>query len=157
MSECKFEYKIRPLIKADQRRISAIFGKLVDKIDDQSILNIIQNTGDSTVAEISDEQRKTNIIRVFMEIFKRCVSTMHDEIVAWFADLIGVTVEQYDQLPIDIDVRILEQIKGAAEVENFFTGALRLYSGTAWFKATLRDLKGKYDSIAASLPRSSKN
>lgn len=159
--ETTTEIKIRPLIKADQRRISSMLLKLVDKIDDQSIRDIIGNasaapTGDGG-AELSEDERKANIIRVFMELFKKLMASLHDDAVAFLADLIGVTPEQYEQLPIDIDIRILEQLKDQPEVENFFSGALRLYSATGWFRTTFENLKSKYDTVAASMQKSSKS
>lgn len=146
-------FTIRPLLKKDQRRVSAMLAQLADKIDDKSILHIIESTGARAREgeETTDAERQTRIIRVFIDLFKRLIAGMHDEVVEWFAELIGVSVEQYYELPIDIDVQILEQIKDRPEISNFFTGALRLYSGTQWFKSTWENLKTKYASAVGSL------
>jgi len=145
---------VRQLLKKDQRRISAMLAKLMDQIDDKSIAHIISSAAGSSSGgdtEADDAQRKASITKVFMELFKRLLASLQDEATALLADLIGVTPEQYEEMPIDIDVQILEQLKARPEVENFFTGALRLYSSTAWFRTTFENLKGRYASASAAV------
>lgn len=145
------DIKIRKLLKSDQKKISDLLLRLVDKIDDKSITDIISNSaGSGEGSELSEEQRRTNIIRVFFELFKKLFVHFTDDVNVFLADLIGVTPEEYQQLPIDIDVRIFEQLKEAPEIENFFTGSLRLFSATQWFKNLYQTLKSKYDSATGS-------
>jgi hypothetical protein len=149
------EITVRPLLKKDQKRIAGMFATLMDKIDDKSVAHIITSVsgGSEGGEEIGEAQRKANVARVFMELFKKLLANMHDEACAFLADLIGVTPAVYDELPIDIDIKIIEALKARPEVENFFTGALRLYSSTGWFKSTLESLKSKYATASAAMQK----
>jgi hypothetical protein len=142
------QIKIRKLKYSDFRRVKSMIEKLADKVDDKSIFNIISNTGaeSSDGPKISDDERKTNIIRVFIEILKRMINGLHDDVVAWFADLIGVTVAEYDEMPIDIDIIILEQLKNSPDVDNFFIGASHLFNGTQWLRGMFGSFKTRFDS-----------
>lgn len=153
-NECP--YRIRLLLKSDQKRIAAMLADLVTHIDDDSICNIISSSAPVAVGALTPEnrekaaaQKKTNILRIFAKIFRKLIQHFADDVAAFFADLIGVSPEEYDKLPIDIDMQILTQIMEAPEVENFFTGASRVYNTTEWCKGIFKKLKGKLDSVTA--------
>ena len=153
------KYKIRPLLKKDQKTISKMFLDMADQIDDQSIKAIITNasTNGTGKKSISEEERRANIIRVFMNLFARLSAHLYDEVSNFLADLINVNPEDYDQLPIDIDVRILEQVMEAPEVENFFIGVSRLFKTAPWYNKALTTLKDKFDSVKDSATKNSAN
>lgn len=144
-------YKIRQLKKSDQTRISNMFLSLVDKIDDNSIREIISPSSDgASGAQLTEEQRRAAVIRAFMSVFTKCIRHLGADVKAFFADLLGVTVEEYDDLPFDIDIQVIEQLKEAKEVENFFTGALQLFSANNWLREASSKLRNKFDSATVS-------
>lgn len=145
------DFTIRTLRKKDQKRVSKIFFNLIDKIDDKSIQDIIKNSGSDPKADISDEEKNANIIRVFIELFKKAAQHLGKEVNDFLADLIDVTPEDYEELPIDIDVKVLEKLVKATEIHNFFTGALRLFSGTGFFEKQLSVLKSRLGSALDSM------
>lgn len=149
---------VRTLKKSDQTRLKNMLFSYVDKVGDETILDIISSA--STTGEggkkISEAERRANLVKVFMELAKKLVTHLTDEMNAFFAELIGVTPDEYQDLPIDIDIRILEQIRAQPEVENFFTGALRLYNVTDLLKRKLQTLKDKYDSATSKPGKKSK-
>jgi len=154
------KYRIRPLIKRDQRVVAGMLSKLADEFDESTLRDIISSTrstaGDGEGAGSAEVQR-ARVVEVFFALFRRCLVQMTADVEAWLAELIGVTPEQYQELPIDIDVQILNQMKEAPEVERFFTGALQLFSGTGWFQTALSRAKDAFGSVSGSLQSSSKD
>lgn len=159
MEQKEQQYHIRPLLKRDQRVVAGMLGKLADQFNESSIRDIISSargSGGDSGSALSEDEQKARIIRVFFDLFRRCMSKMTAEVEIWFADLIGVTPEQYEDLPIDIDVQILNQMKEAPEVERFFIGALRLFSATGWLQTLSSNLKKLYGTVTESVASSSK-
>lgn len=154
------ELKIRKLLKKDQEVIAAMFKRLIDEVDDKSIQHIISSASGDVAdggKEITDAERTTQVIRVFSELFTKVIGSFHDDVITWFADLAGITVELYREQEIDIDVKILNQIMEASEVANFFTGASHLYNTTAWLKSMLKGLKEKFGFISDAVDAISKS
>ena len=152
-------YQIRPLVKRDQRVIAGMLGRLADEFDEDAIRDIISSArgaaeGENDAPE-SDADRQARVIEVFLTLFRRCMSKMTAEAEAWLADLIRVTPEEYQNLPIDIDVQVLTQLKEAPEVERFFTGVSQLFSGTQWLDAASARVKTALGSVIDSLQESS--
>lgn len=156
-------YKIRPLLKEDQERISGLFVKLAEKLNDESLYDIISGAreavgkGDGDGDGATDESaRRTQIVSVFMSLFRKVATHFMGEVNAFFASLINVTPTEYAKLPFDIDIRILRQLQEAPEVENFFTGALLLYNATGWFGKVRKTLQAKLNSAIALMTDDSK-
>lgn len=139
------EIKIRPLLRKDRKTVAGLIKKLVDKIGSSSLLTLISSdvaTGKKTVASVeSDTDQK--LINIGVQMVKQMFEAIEDDVAAWFADLIGVTVEDFDKMPFDVEIKIIEQIVAAPEAADFFTGALRLSKKMQGFAGTLNNLKPK--------------
>jgi len=152
------QYTIHPLKKKDQRVVAAMFGKLADEFDEPAIRRIISSGFSDDEGKADKEtadDRKARLVHVFFELFRKCLTKLAVDAEEWLASLIGVSVEEYQELPIDIDVQILNQVKEAPEVERFFTGALRLFSATQALDKALSQLKSSYASAFGSQQESS--
>lgn len=145
--------KIRTLKKRDQETISRMLGRAAQAADGKMIREVISSAqataSDGTELDTAD--RSSQIIVTFLELFKKVMVNFGDDVTAFFADLAGMTVEQYKDMPIDIDVRVLEALKEAPEVENFFTGVSRLYKTTRLFQDIRKSLAAKLGSIVESI------
>jgi len=145
------QYRIRPLLKKDQRVVSGLLSKLADQFSRDNIREVISSANEIAMAGDDGESGKAHVIEVFVRIFRDCMTMLREDVEAWFADLIGVTPEQYQELPIDIDMHVMNQLQEAPEVQRFFTGASRLFNGTDVFErlaTRLRDAYGTATDLA---------
>jgi len=126
------ELKIRKLVRKDRRILSAMIRKLADKVGDNRLLSIISS---DAKAEGPSEDAGGKTIQIGIEIVKMLIDTLESDISAWFADLCGVTVEELDNSEFDIEIKIIEHLKQAPEIADFFSGASRLFNSMKKSKA----------------------
>lgn len=55
-----------------------------------------------------------------------CASKAPDELDAFLAAAVGISVEEYHRLPLGTELEIIEAIKGSEDFKRFFTLAFRL-------------------------------
>jgi hypothetical protein len=116
--------QIRQLKQKDRVTIAVMVRKLVDKLGDTGLLNLIVH---DEKAKPTDEKARNDIFaRTGINILKTALEIIEDDVLAWFCDLVGKTKEEFGELPIDIEIQIMEQLAGASETNDFFSGALRL-------------------------------
>jgi len=122
------EIKIRALTVRDRKRLSALVQQLATTIGDRSLVNMIS----SQIAKKAEVQEsgpaEEDYVQVGLTILRKLLEVLEDETHDWFSDLIGVTREQFVDLPFDTEALIIEQIVEANEVSSFFTKALQLFS-----------------------------
>ena len=97
--------KIRILKVGDLFTFSNILEKLDLKIDFNEKATVLE-TG----------------IRTLQEVFEN-LHQVEDEVTAWFADLIGVSLEEYQEMPLETTLGIIKQLKENKNIKNFFKGA----------------------------------
>jgi hypothetical protein len=143
------EIKIRPLLRKDRKTVAGLIRKMVDKLGSSSLLTLISSdvaTGKKTAATVEPET-DNKLITIGIDMFKMMLEVIEDDVAAWFADLINVKVEEFDNLPFDIEIKILEQIVEAPEAADFFTGALRLSKKMQGFANSFNSQKQKSGTI----------
>jgi hypothetical protein len=143
------EFKIRPLTRKDIRTLSAMIVKMTEKIGNAGLLNLISSEVEADAGKGESAPGLDKTVGIGIEIIKLLFSTLEEDITAWFASLVGVTPEDFDNLPLDIEIKIIEQIKNSKEVSDFFSGASQLFSGIGTFKNMFRGENGKLDSATA--------
>jgi len=129
--------QIRPLTIQDRKKLSAMIQKLAVMVGDQSMLNLISSQiGKAKAAEAVDNEKSSAEIytQVGLTILRKILEVLEEETHEWFSDLIGVTKEEFLQLPIDTEVIIIQQIVDSAEASSFFTKALQLFSRIKQFQ-----------------------
>lgn len=144
---------IRPLKYGDFKRLKGMLGKYVEKTGDQALRKMIssaQAQGSASAQSSAEDEQNGQVITVFFDVIKQLAIHLDDELHAWFGDLLGVTPEQYEELPFDIDIQVLNQLKESPEIGDFFTGLSLLSSGTQWFQKLSKTLKSKFDSLIDS-------
>jgi hypothetical protein len=134
------EYKIRPLKRKDRKTVSAMIAKMADKLGNTGILNLISSATTTTKSADGEKKQNDNSISIGIEIIKLLITTLEDDVTAWFADLIGVSIADFDELPIDIEIQIIEQLRKAPEVGVFFSGASRQFKEIPKFAALSKNV-----------------
>lgn len=133
------EIKIRKLKVSDRKRLSKLVTKLADVMGDESLLNVISSAAPEAKAESgAAEGGEDNAVKIGIKVIRLLLETLEDETHAWFSDLIGVKPEQFLDLPLDTELKILDQLVNASEASNFFTLASQLYKKT-------EKLRGKFN------------
>jgi hypothetical protein len=126
----KTTYQIRELIQADREVVSKIIEKVANCVTDTKLLDLITA---STVEEKSGDNKKdedgSKKIKLSLEIIKLLIKFANEDVVAWFASLLNVSIEEFHKLPFDIEMRIIKQLKEVDEVTGFFTGVWQEFSG----------------------------
>jgi hypothetical protein len=133
------QIKIRELKRKDRKTLAAMIKKMVDKIGDQRILNLmVTETSDNVQSNKAEpNQPKDQFSKIGIEIIKLLMETLEEEVSVWFADLLGVTIEQLDDMPVDIELVVIDQLISAPEANRFFTSASLLFKRT-------RELAGQW-------------
>lgn len=133
------DLKIRELKRKDRRVLGDLIRKLTDKIGSNELLKVM--VSDSLRAGKAGEKetgRENDFSRLGIEMVKLMLEVIEDDVSRWFADLLGVSPQEYDELPFDTELRVLEQLCDAEEINRFFSSALRLSSRMKKLAAGLR-------------------
>jgi hypothetical protein len=124
-------YKIRKLTRKDRKTFTSLIQKLALSLKNDEILDLIKH-GVTSEKESKKDPGKEQDVRVWaklgVELLNNILDTLDKECAEWFADLIGVTQEEFDNLPMDIEIKIIDQLMSCEEIDNFFESALQLRS-----------------------------
>ncbi len=116
------DIKIRPLLRSDRKKLTAMIESLAVKFGSTELLNLIS----STIKTDKENNSGSSVAGVGIQVINLLREFLEDDFCNWLAELINKTPEEFNNLPFDIEVQIIEQIVNAPEFENFFTGASRL-------------------------------
>lgn len=116
---------IRKLVRKDRVTLAALIKKLADSIGSTQLLNMI--SADKAAATGSDSN-DASVIAIGTQVLKLLIETLEDGVAEWFANLCGKTIEEFNEMPFDTDLQIIEQLIISEEAKDFFTGASRLSS-----------------------------
>lgn len=141
------DIKIRELKVRDRRKVTGIFKKAIEELRDESLKNIISSDVSQPQEKEASEQIGEAIVNIGVSVVTKALDILDRDVSEWFADLLNVTPEEYEDLPIDTDVKVIEQIRNAPEAEAFFTQCLALAKMTHVFAEPLRLLRERFASI----------
>jgi hypothetical protein len=122
------EIKIRPLKQKDRKTVAVMIRKLADKVGTNGLMNIIVADTDAKKTDAKTPQKSDTFTRIGVEIVKQLLDVLEEDVVAWFADLIGKTPEEFAEMPFDIEMNIIEQLTNSEDANSFFTRALRVFN-----------------------------
>lgn len=146
----KKKRKIRSLTRADRKTLTKIFVTLIEKLGRSDLMNIISSTAAADPTDTgAAEEASASLIKLAADLIGQSIEILEGQVEAWFADLLGVTVEEFNALPFDIEIDVIEQIKEAPEAGAFFTRCWDHAKKTAWFQRVSSIAKTKYDSMTA--------
>lgn len=118
------DIKIRSLKVKDRAVLAEMVKKMVDKMGNNNLLNFI--IPDASTAK-QGKADNSSFATIGLQILRMLLDALGDDMRKWFASLVEKTPEEFDELPFDTEIIILEQLTEAKEANDFFTGALRLY------------------------------
>jgi hypothetical protein len=107
--------KIRPLTNRDLKTVAKMAGKVAGK-----------SRADITKAAKGKEGEFS--IDIF-QLFQAIATEVSDELMAWFADLIGKTAEEFDEMPPVTTVQIIEALKEQGDFKDFLSQVSLLLGG----------------------------
>lgn len=125
------EYKIRKLTRKDRKTFTGLITKLAASLKDEKILDLIKHCYDTKKEEEKKKDKAAQgDMRVWaklgVELLNNIIETLDVECAVWFADLLSVDIEKYDDLPLDIEFIVIEQLLECEEINAFFERALQL-------------------------------
>lgn len=121
--------KIRKLTRKDRKTFTAILAAFASFEGNKSLKEIIPKApvpkGEAEEKDGDDSSDK--MLDLITKVMDGVLETLEEDVAKWFIDLLGVTKEQYDELPFDIEIHVVEQLKANAGFSNFFAKAFGLY------------------------------
>ena len=121
--------------------MTGLIKKATELMNDQALLNVISSAQNST--NNSGESTQANMMFVGIQIIKVLLDVLEDETHEWFAELVGVKKEEFLDMPIDTEPKIINHIAKSDEVSNFFTLASQLHSQIQKYQALFARSKTK--------------
>ncbi|MCK8826409.1 hypothetical protein MWH25_01430 [Natroniella acetigena] len=122
--------EVRDLKAKDVFTVSKMLLKVTGKAKDQ-IFNLI--TADDVKEKIESKEELTGTeqvelgIKIAYEVLSVCLEHAENDLKEWFADLIGVTAEEFDEMSFDTPMIIIEKVVTKEEAKSFFTRAFALF------------------------------
>jgi uncharacterized protein YjgD (DUF1641 family) len=144
------EHVIRPLIRKDRKRVTAMIKKVITETRDEAIQNLISSESPQVENETEAEHWGVTITDIGVDILVKGIEFLDDDIGEWFADLLGVSMEEFDKMPADIEIQVFKQIKERPEASAFFTRAWQSAKLTRVLETGLQMLKDQFTSGSES-------
>ena len=116
-------YTIRKLTRKDRCVLTDLLTTFVQKTDQESLLSMVPSEKNEGV---ESSNGNADMVRSTLELLTDMVKYISVEITPWFADLISVSVEEFDNLPFDIEVEIIDQLVTSKGFVAFFLKVSRL-------------------------------
>jgi hypothetical protein len=101
---------IRPLTNRDTKTVARILGKALGAQGAKGVMTVV---GDDA---------QVDLFKAIGLVF----SEQTDELMAWLADLIGKTAEEFDKMPPATTPAVIEAIKGQEDFKDFLAGVSSL-------------------------------
>jgi len=118
------EYSIRKLTRRDRKTLTGLILKFVKKTGRNELVGMVPSSDKKK--EVSEEKETENVLNMSMDILKDMLDVIETDVIVWFADLIGVTVEEFDDLDFDIEIDIISQLVTSEKFKSFFSKGLQL-------------------------------
>ncbi len=123
---------VRVLTRKDRKKLSELiklFAERSDNIDLTSMLPDRKGGGDAKAeGDTKAEPDTDQIYDLIKSVMTGLITWVEDEVSLWFMDLVGITDrDEYDALPFDIEVHIIDALISQKGFNNFFERASALY------------------------------
>jgi len=141
---------IRMLTVADRKLVTNLFKKAIDVMRRDDLKNVISSTKSKSKKKNSASQEEEwgkAILEIAGDLITTALDIFNEDVDAWLADLINVTPEAFDKLPMNAETHIINQIRTAPEAVDFFTQCFQSAKMTEWLETPLRFLKERFGSI----------
>ena len=159
-TELKEIPEIRTIKRKDRKLVTRLFLKVIEETQQESVKNLFDSKKQPSGKKTKESNKKSKqsteeewgiaISEIAVNIIKNGLELFDDDFGAWFADLLGISLEEFDELPMNVESNIIKQIRTAPEAVDFFTECFQGAKMTTWLETPLRVLKEQFGSIFAS-------
>jgi len=116
--------EIRKLTRKDRKTLSSLIQSFAERSGNSKLAEMIP----SSKKEEEEEQGTEKIYDLMKSVMSGVLEFAEEELAEWFMNLTGIeNREEYDSLPFDIEVNILEQMFAQKGFSNFFSKASELF------------------------------
>jgi len=119
---------IRPLTVRDRDFLTEIIKKFVSELGSNELLKLMVSDPQAPQATSEEDPNDKRYALLVIEIIKRMIDVTGNDLRGWFASLIGCSIEEFLDLPIDTEIDILEQLVEMENSNRFFSRLLALAS-----------------------------
>lgn len=125
--------KVRPLKTKDVMTVARMLLKVVGEAKDK-LSNIIKasNLSPEEAEKETESQKKVRKmelgLNLALTVLDTCLIYAESDLKAWFADLIGIAPEEFDETPLNTIPEIMSQLKTNEDLKSFFSNVLVLFS-----------------------------
>lgn len=118
--------EIRDLNTGDVFTVARMLTKVVSENKD-SIKKLIKSKSGDEKKELTAEEKEEMGIDLTFLVLQNCLEFAEKDLKAWFADLIGIKPEEFEETPFDTIPNIINELTEKDDVHSFFTAVLQLY------------------------------
>jgi len=162
--------KIRVITVRDRIAVTDLFVKAIVELKDESIEKMIsssvknskQNPNKKNQEKKSKDDESFEMAKIIadvsIDLLLKCKALYNTEVIAWYASLVGVTPDEFLDLPINQESSIIVQIRTSPEGADFFMQCWQAAKLTYGLKTPLKNLKEWFDTLlqkAEKQPKSS--
>ena len=142
---------IRRLKVKDLKRLTELFEKGVREIGEESLTKLISSTASASSNgsdnSTTEETIGETVVTIGTTVLTKMVRYCNDDLAEFFADLLGKTIEEYEDMDMDTPIKVIDQIRKAPEVEGFFMMSSLVSKATALLEKPFGKIKERFDSI----------
>jgi len=117
--------KIRPLVQKDREILTNMILKL-SETNNEKFVFLTSKITSATANVKSGENNTQPILLLFLDIFKQLYFYLADDIKQWFASLLEIDILEFEKMPFNVELKIIEQLITSGDIADFFTTALQL-------------------------------
>jgi len=121
------KYKIRELTRKDRVTFTGLCKKLIEVTGDETIAKLFIADESTTKKEADSLTDESQIISIMVEILKQFISFVDCDAAEWFASLLNMSVEEYNDGPFDLDLIVIDQVAESESMASFFSLASGLF------------------------------
>lgn len=114
--------EIRKLKRKDRVTLAELIKKFASVTDMEALVNLVADSKSTDPDKGDTAQILDSAFRLFNEMLK----VIEEDVSEWFAGLLQVTREEYDDLSVDIEMLVIEQILNQDGFVSFFDTGSRV-------------------------------
>jgi len=117
---------VRELTRRDRKKLSELVRAFAERSGNVKLTEMLPGRSDAKSEETETDTDQT--YELIKSILQGLIEWVEEEVTEWFMDLVGVTErDEYDRLPFDIEVHIIDELIAQQGFNNFFSRASELY------------------------------
>lgn len=119
-SEAVNKVTVRKLCRKDRRTLTNLIVKFAEKTGQHNLTNMIpaDDKGDDIARE--DGKSRKEVLSLTIKLLMAMIKYIGEELTPWFADLIGVPEDEFDDLPFGVEADIVDQLISMDGFVDFF-------------------------------------